>query len=192
MHGPALQLKNLKEREERLRRILHSRTERVLDSLDVDWKDLVISAIRQSGGKLDPNNARHTAALEEQVIALQKITTRKLSALIGRAGTGKTSVLGALLRCDPLIKEGILLLAPTGKVRVRLGKATRAEAMTVAQFLYALGRYDGNRQRPLFSGDKHRKEKTVVIDECSMLTMDDLAAVPDFTCVALLLAYFQG
>lgn len=184
---PALQLENLKEREERLRKILQSRTERVLDSLDVDWKDLVISAIRESGGNLDPNNARHTAALEEQVIALQKITTRKLSALVGRAGTGKTSVLGALLRCDPLIKEGILLLAPTGKARVRLGKATRAEAMTVAQFLYALGRYDGNRQRPLFSGDKHRKEKTVVIDECSMLTMDDLAAVFD----ALDLAHVQ-
>jgi len=48
----------------------------------------------------------------------------------------------------------------------------------VAQFLHRLGRYDGARQRPRFTGkEKHRKEKTVVIDECSMLTMDDLAAV---------------
>jgi ATP-dependent exoDNAse (exonuclease V) alpha subunit len=50
--------------------------------------------------------------------------------------------------------------------------------MTVAQFLYQLGRYDGVRQRPLFSGNgQYRKERTVVIDECSMLTMEDLAAV---------------
>ena len=50
--------------------------------------------------------------------------------------------------------------------------------MTVAQFLWRNGRYDGIRQRPLFEGkDQHRQERTVVIDECSMLTMDDLLAV---------------
>ncbi|HQP38606.1 MAG TPA: ATP-dependent RecD-like DNA helicase [Polyangiaceae bacterium] len=60
--------------------------------------------------------------------------------------------------------------------------------MTVAQFLHRLGRYDGSRQRPKFDGkDKYRKEKTVVIDECSMLTMDDLVAVLE----ALDLAHVQ-
>lgn len=184
---PVLQLKELHEREDRLRKILRSRAERVLDPLDVDWEDLVITAIRESGSEFNPSNVRHTAALNEQVAALRRITTTKLAVLVGRAGTGKTSVLGALLRCSPLATGGILLLAPTGKARVRLGKTTGAEAMTVAQFLYGLGRYDGNRQRPLFSGDTHRKEKTVVIDESSMLTMNDLAAVLD----ALDLAHVQ-
>jgi hypothetical protein len=60
--------------------------------------------------------------------------------------------------------------------------------MTVAQFLHRLGRYDGARQRPRFDGkDKYQKEKTVVIDECSMLTMDDLVAVLE----ALDLAHVQ-
>ena len=70
-------------------------------------------------------------------------------------------------------------LRPTGKARVRLQRATDREASTIAQFLYRLGRYDGARQRPLFTGDARRiaSEKTVVIDECSMLTMDDLYAV---------------
>jgi ATP-dependent exoDNAse (exonuclease V) alpha subunit len=96
--------------------------------------------------------------------------------------------MGALMLSDALTKDGILLLAPTGKARVRLGKATNAEAMTVAQFLHRLGRYDGSRQRPKFEGkDKYRKEKTVVIDECSMLTMDDLVAVLE----ALDLAHVQ-
>jgi ATP-dependent exoDNAse (exonuclease V) alpha subunit len=98
--------------------------------------------------------------------------------LVGRAGTGKTTVLGALLKSARLAKDGILFLAPTGKARVHLGQKTGAIAMTVAQFLYQLGRYDGARQRPLFAGtDLYRKERTVVIDECSMLTLDDLAAV---------------
>jgi len=117
-----------------------------------------------------------------------RLTSRRLSVLVGRAGTGKTSVMGALMLCEPLAKDGILLLAPTGKARVRLAQATGAEAMTVAQFLHRLGRYDGARQRPLFTGkEKYRKEKTVVVDECSMLTMDDLVAVIE----ALDLAHVQ-
>jgi ATP-dependent exoDNAse (exonuclease V) alpha subunit len=84
-----------------------------------------------------------------------------------------------LLRCETIAKGGILLLAPTGKARVLLSKAVGGkEAMTVAQFLYRLGRYDGKRQRPRFQGKKkHHAERTVVIDESSMLTMDDLYAV---------------
>ena len=47
----------------------------------------------------------------------------------------------------------MLFLAPTGKARVRITKAAPdADAMTVAQFLYRTGRYDGARQRPLFEG----------------------------------------
>ena len=96
--------------------------------------------------------------------------------------------MGALTLSAPLSKDGILLLAPTGKARVRLGKATNSEATTVAQFLYRLGRYDGERQRPLFIGkEKYRKEKTIVIDECSMLTMDDLVTILE----ALDLAHVQ-
>jgi ATP-dependent exoDNAse (exonuclease V) alpha subunit len=60
--------------------------------------------------------------------------------------------------------------------------------MTVAQFLHQLKRYDGLRQRVRFDGEeKYRREKTVVIDECSMLTMDDLLA----TLLALDLVHVQ-
>lgn len=173
----SLQLTELKKREEYLQRTLRARAERPLGSLEADWRSLLVDAIRDSGGRFEETNYRHVSALDEQAKALEKITTRKLSVLVGRAGTGKTSVLGALLRCKKLTDGGILLLAPTGKARVKLGKATGSEAATVAQFLNGLGRYDILRQRPLFTGERHRKEKTVVIDECSMLTMDDLAAV---------------
>ena len=148
----------------------------------------MIQAISEAGGKFDTKNERHILAIEEQALALERICSKRLTVLGGRAGTGKTSVMGALMLFDFLAKDGILLLAPTGKARVRLGQATNAEAMTVAQFLNRLGRYDGNRQRPLFTGkEKYRKEKTVVIDESSMLTMDDLVAILE----ALDLAHVQ-
>ncbi|WP_419697321.1 ATP-dependent DNA helicase (plasmid) [Mesorhizobium muleiense] len=174
----ALQLSDLKAREDRLRSLMTKRAGRSASTIAADWKALLVKAIENAGGTFDPNNARHALAIDEQAAALGRITGRRLTALVGRAGTGKTSVMGALLLNDELARGGILLLAPTGKARVRLGKAARGEAKTVAQFLNELGRYDGLRQRPRFTGDeKHRKERTVVIDECSMLTMDDLVAV---------------
>ena len=179
-----LQLIELAVREERLRKVLNARALKPEPSLGVDWNALLITAIRKNGGKVDLSNPRHKDALDEQAKALENITTRRLSVLIGQAGTGKTSIVGALVECEPLIKGGILLLAPTGKARVRLAGATGIEAMTIAQFLYHLGRYDGTRQKPRFEGDnpkatKHNSTKTVVIDEASMLTMDTLQAVLD-------------
>lgn len=178
-----LQLNDLCRHEDLLRKILLARASTPLPSLGVDWRQLLRSAI---GERFQLENVRHREALEEQAIALENITTRKLSVLIGRAGTGKTSVMGALLRCQVLRDEGILFLAPTGKARVRLqnaagklGASQRVQAKTVAQFLLALDRYDTKRQRPLFEGAVHKHERTVIIDEASMLTTEDLAAVLD-------------
>ncbi|MEE7506813.1 hypothetical protein MMR14E_28415 [Methylobacterium mesophilicum] len=174
----ALQLNDLKMREDRLRSLMSKRAGRAANVIAADWKALLVTAIEKAGGAYDPSNTRHALAINEQAVALGRLTSRRLTALVGRAGTGKTSVMGALLLNDELARGGILLLAPTGKARVRLGKAARGDAKTVAQFLNELGRYDGARQRPRFTGEeKHRKERTVVIDECSMLTMDDLVAV---------------
>ena len=184
----ALQLTELKGREDRLRSVLGKRAGKPATPIKADWRNLLATAISAAGGKFDKANDIHQLAIEEQAVALERLLSRRLSVLVGRAGTGKTSVMGALMLSNALTKDGILFLAPTGKARVRLGKATSAEAMTVAQFLHGLGRYDGSRQRPKFDGkDKYRKEKTVVIDECSMLTMNDLVAVLE----ALDLAHVQ-
>lgn len=172
---PSVQLTYVRGYEARLAKLLEKRAEKEIPPVEADWRPLLLSAI---GTFFDPEKPRHEDAVREQTAALQRITTRRLSVLVGKAGTGKTSVLGALLKSKKLRKDGILLLAPTGKARVRLEDKTDTDAMTVAQFLYRQQRYDGERQRPLLSGrDKYRKEKTVVIDECSMLTLDDLLAV---------------
>lgn len=185
---PCVQLGELKQREQKLSKLLSARADKPLASLKEPWQQLLVKAIEDGGGHVDPSDPRHADALVEQANALEQLTTRKLSVLVGRAGTGKTTVLGALLKSKALSAGGVLFLAPTGKARVRLGQKANANAMTVAQFLYHLKRYDGARQRPRFKGDDtYRKEKTVVIDECSMLTMDDLLA----TLLALDLAHVE-
>jgi hypothetical protein len=183
-----LQLKELSEREVRLSKLLGTRAATTLPSTGESWPELILAALKENGTNPDLKNPRHAAALDEQAKALEKLTTRKLSVLVGRAGTGKTTVLAGLLGSKKLSDGGILFLAPTGKARVRLSQKANANAMTVAQFLYQLDRYDGLRQRVRFEGEeKYRKEKTVVIDECSMLTMDDLLA----TLLALDLAHVK-
>ncbi len=175
---PSLQLTALTQQENYLRKILPARALKKVPSTGEDWQALIVKAIEDRKHQFDPQNKRHVSAMEDQAIALEKITTHKLSVLTGRAGTGKTSALGALFLCQPLVKGGILLLAPTGKARVRLSRAADAQAKTVAQFLNERDRWHGETNRPLFSGkEAYAVEKTVVIDECSMLTMDDLYAV---------------
>lgn len=183
-----LQLKELYEREGKLGRLLSARAGVKLPSTGEAWQKLIVDALRENGTNPNLSNSRHASALEEQAKALERITTRKLSVLVGRAGTGKTTVLAGLLKSSKLAADGILFLAPTGKARVRLSQKANANAMTVAQFLFQLKRYDGLRQRVRFEGEeKYKQEKTVVIDECSMLTMDDLLA----TLLALDLVHVQ-
>lgn len=174
-----LQLHELAERGAFLAKRLDQRAAKVLPSLGEDWQAQLRAAITKTGGVIDDADPRHAAALAEQARALETISTRRLSVLVGRAGTGKTTVLGALLQARRLLSDGVLFLAPTGKARVRIvQQAPGATAMTIAQFLYRLRRYDGERQRVLFSGDQaYRKERTIVVDECSMITEDVLTAL---------------
>lgn len=173
----ALQLAQHRAHEDYLQLVLARRAANPLAPVAADWKALIAQAIAKPGAA-PGQTSHHDHALNAQARALERLTSRRLAVLTGKAGTGKTTVMGALMLCEEIRKGGILLLAPTGKARVRLGSATGAEAMTVAQFLYRLGRYDGVRQRVRFTdGEPYRKERTVVIDECSMLTLDDLVAV---------------
>ena len=101
--------------------------------------------------------------------------------MIGPAGTGKTTLLRVLCEEPAIRAGGILLLAPTGKARVRMEEQTGVKgAQTIAQFLLPLDRYHpetGAYRLSTRDGEKGRQ--TVIIDEASMLTEEQLAAVLD-------------
>jgi len=119
-------------------------------------------------------------AREEKTAALKELAESRFSVLIGPAGTGKTTLLSVLCS-HPQIEEGdILLLAPTGKARVRMeqsAKDLKLKGFTVAQFLIP-HRYDALTGRYQLS-DKAAEAgaRTVIIDEASMLTEEMLAAL---------------
>ena len=75
----------------------------------------------------------------------------KTLAVIGESGCGKSTLLKALCSIDSVKNKGILLLAPTGKARVRLEQTSgmAGQGKTVAQFLNGLDRYDGKTDRQI-------------------------------------------
>lgn len=149
---------------------------------DFDWTALVNCAI-DSDKKPSALTADDQKARQEKAVALKELYRARVSVLMGSAGTGKSTLLKALCGIETVLNGGVLLLAPTGKARVRLEQTSGmvGKGKTVAQFLNGLQRYDGSTGRYYVNSEAPRSSahKTVVIDECSMLTEDQLAALLD-------------
>lgn len=127
-----------------------------------------------------PNTPRKRAALEEKEKALRVLFERRLSILTGGAGTGKTSLLKVFLdRLEEIEgKQPTLLLAPTGKARVRLSTSTERNTMTIHQFLLRQGWFMPDSFVLKTENDRQPfKAVTVVIDECSMIPVDFLGTL---------------
>jgi energy-coupling factor transporter ATP-binding protein EcfA2 len=146
-----------------------------------DWRLLVDTALPAK--EVGPDTDTEELARLEKTAALEQLAISRFSVLIGPAGSGKTTLLKVLCDLPEIATGGVLLLAPTGKARVRLEEATDSlgEGMTLAQFLQHRQRYDGTSGRYFRNPDAPREKgyRSVVVDECSMLTEDQLAALID-------------
>jgi hypothetical protein len=181
----AYQLGRFAEVGEKIRDVVTKRTSAKAQppTVDTDWRkrlDKVLPAFSEAGDREAEECAR-----EEKSAALAELARSRLSVLIGPAGTGKTTLLSVLCGHPDVAKAGILLLAPTGKARVRMESIARTagtqnfKAATLAQFLWGSGRYDGYTGRYLLRPDVDPEAgaRTVVVDEASMLTEEMLAAL---------------
>ena len=146
-------------------------------SVDIDWRKLLDREFKEVSA---PKNSLEDQGRDEKATALRELSAARFSVLIGAAGTGKTTLLKFLCNASPIKQHGVLLLAPTGKARVRLHRATGMDASTIAQFLRPK-RYDESTQRYRVIGNVERSSayKTVIVDEASMLTEEQLAALID-------------
>lgn len=170
------------ETSQLISQIISKRKSGKLNEGDYDWLSLVNEAIDEDKTDVklteDDQKARY-----EKAAALETLYRSRVCVLMGAAGTGKSTLLKALCKIDKVQSGDILLLAPTGKARVRLEKASdmAGKGKTVAQFLFNLQRYDGSTGRYYINenGPRSSAHKTVIIDECSMLTEEQLAALLD-------------
>lgn len=173
---PAYQLDRLDATTRLIRGFVEKRVAGIRHEMDANWRELLDEELGASGEE-DPLEER---ARDEKAAVLAEIAASRASVLIGPAGTGKTTLLKILVNHPEVAAGGVLLLAPTGKARVRMQMATGRHAQTLAQFLVPTGRYDGDTGSYLVKGEnKFDGAKTVVVDESSMLTEEMLASLID-------------
>ena len=184
---PAYQLERLALAGDLIRRTVEQRVDAKRHAVTVNWRKALDDFLTKNQATLpqDPDErAREERARTEKTAALEELAASRFSVLIGRAGTGKTTLLSVLCAQPHISQDGVLLLAPTGKARVRMAEVARKagitnhHAYTLAQHLSNTDRYDGDTQRYLMTGERGENvARTVIVDECSMLTEEMMAAL---------------
>jgi len=141
-------LKDSADREqqiaEKLQMMLkHNRTKD--NNYETDLNDLVL-----------PDKLKLT---EEQKIALELAMSEPISLITGGPGTGKTTMVSALVEVLKSSKRKFILCAPTGRAAKRLAETGLAEAdpQTIHRFLGS------------FKKNNEKKVDTIIIDEASMV-----------------------
>jgi hypothetical protein len=178
---PAYQLARLSQARHAIARQVNRRRTGAPLKVEADWRQIID---KQLGAIPADDDGDEQLARQEKAAALQVLATSRISVLVGAAGTGKTTLLRALSSLPAVADAGLLLLAPTGKARVRMqeamGGGATATAQTLAQLLVRIDRYDPHTGRYHRSDrDRARTVATVIVDECSMLTEEALDALID-------------
>jgi exodeoxyribonuclease V alpha subunit len=122
---------------------------------------------------------------ENQKKAVAWAVENKVMVITGGPGTGKTTLINAVLKIFSRLKAAIMLAAPTGRAAKRMSEATGFEAKTIHRLLeYSFQK--GGFQR---TADKPLDCDVLVIDEASMidtlLMYHLLNAVPPFATLIL-------
>lgn len=101
----------------------------------------------------------------EQLEAVRTAARSKVMVLTGGPGTGKTTIINAIIRLFAEVKAKILLAAPTGRAAKRMSETSGREARTIHRLLEYSPQEDGfarNEDNPLACG-------LLVVDEASMM-----------------------
>jgi len=104
---------------------------------------------------------------DKQIEAVQMPAENKVMVITGGPGTGKTTIINAILKIFSTIKTRIMLAAPTGRAAKRMSEATGHEAKTIHRMLeYNMrkGGFQKNEESPLDCD-------LLIIDEASMIDM---------------------
>lgn len=120
------------------------------------------------------NDFPHTPTAKQDV-TLQMLASFTLSnnknevfLLKGYAGTGKTTIVGTLVKNIWKVKQSAILLAPTGRAAKVLGNYSNKEAFTIHKKIYYPKPQKGGGVSFTLQANKHRNT-IFIVDEASMI-----------------------
>jgi len=102
---------------------------------------------------------------EKQIEAIRKACENKVLVITGGPGTGKTTIINAIIRIFAAKQTKILLAAPTGRAAKRMSETTGLEAKTIhrlLEFSFKKGGFQKNEENPLDC-------QLLIVDEASMI-----------------------
>jgi exodeoxyribonuclease V alpha subunit len=102
---------------------------------------------------------------EKQIEAVKGAAENKVMVITGGPGTGKTTIINAILRIFSKLRVKIMLAAPTGRAAKRMSETTQRDAKTIHRMLeYSIqkGGFQKNEEHPLDCD-------LLIIDEASMI-----------------------
>ncbi len=95
----------------------------------------------------------------------------RLLLLKGYAGTGKTSLVGAMVKTLCELKQKVVLLAPTGRAAKVFSSYSGMEALTIHKKIYRQKSFSNEMTGFELSFNKHR-DTLFIVDEASMVAND--------------------
>lgn len=117
---------------------------------------------------------------EDQVLALNLLSNFLLSEesdslllLKGYAGTGKTSLVGALVKTMTELKQKSILLAPTGRAAKVFSGYAGQKAFTIHKKIYRQKAFS-NEPTGFHPADNLHKDTLFIVDEASMIANEGL------------------
>lgn len=153
--GQALYLPYLHQAECRVVSLLNQLLDAPAAVSPMEGTDVLDLAMKHASVELVPR----------QLKAIRTAATAKVMVITGGPGTGKTTIIQAILHVFAALRATIHLAAPTGRAAKRMAEATGRQAFTIHRLLeYSIqkGGFQRDTESPL-------KTDLVIVDETSMV-----------------------
>ena len=128
---------------------------------------------------LDGDNLSHIIEKSEQESAISyaqmqkkaiwECVTNGVTVLTGGPGTGKTTIIKAVIQIFSYFGLRCALCAPTGRASKRMSEATSYEAKTIHRLLEVNVIENNGEPSFLMNENNHLKEDVIIVDESSMI-----------------------